>query len=214
MEEAPFLPEHFGRLDEEPDGLFYTMPRKVVHIDETATAAVQQFFRDTLPTDGVILDLFSSWRSHWPAELPKKRLVGIGLNAEEMADNPDLDEYIVQDVNADPRLPFADNTFDAVVITVSIQYVTQPLAVFQEVRRILRPGAPFAVLFSNRMFPTKAIALWRSMDDRQHIDLVASYFHYASGFEDMKAYNRTPSFALTYSDPLYVVMARKAAALP
>jgi SAM-dependent methyltransferase len=208
--ELPFLPEHFGRLDEDPDPLFYTMPRKVVHIDDEAIAAVQEFFRDMLPANGHILDLFSSWRSHWPADLPKQRLVGIGLNAEEMADNPDLDEYVVHDVNADPHLPFADDTFDATVITVSIQYVTQPIAVFREVRRILRPGALFAVIFSNRMFPTKAVALWRSMDDRQHIDLVASYFHYATGFEDIKAFNRTPSFALTYTDPVYVVMARKA----
>jgi len=208
--ELPLQPEHFGRLDEDPDPLFYTMPRKVVHIDEAAIAAVQEFFRDTLPADGVILDLFSSWRSHWPAELPKKRLVGIGLNAEEMAENPDLDEYIVQDVNADPHLPFADNTFDAAVITVSIQYVTQPIAVFREVQRILRPGGLFAVIFSNRMFPTKAVAVWRSMDDHQHLDLVASYFHYAAGFEELKAYNRTPTWALTYTDPVYVVMARKA----
>ena len=208
--EFPFQPEHFGRLDEEPDPRFYTTARKVVHIDEAAIAAVQEFFRDTLPANGHILDLFSSWRSHWPEGFPKQRLVGLGLNAEEMADNPDLDAYVVHDANADPHLPFADDTFDAVVITVSIQYVTQPIAVFRDVRRILRPGGLFAVIFSNRMFPTKAVALWRSMDDRQHIDLVASYFHYATGFEDIKAYNRTPSFALTYTDPVYVVMARKA----
>src|SRR6266853_1831766 len=94
MEEPPFRPEFFARLDEEPDETFYTMPRKVVHIDETAIAAITQGLPEVLPANGVVLDLLSSWRSHWPEGFPKQRLVGLGLNAEEMADNPDLDEYV------------------------------------------------------------------------------------------------------------------------
>ena len=205
----PFRPEHFARLDDEPDPLFYSMPRKVVHIDAAAIAAVQQFFRETLPKDGVVLDLMSSWRSHWPAELPKRRLAGLGLNAEEMMDNPDLDDYVVHDLNTDPRLPFANETFDAVVLTVSVQYLTTPIAVFRDVNRILRPGGLFAVIFSNRMFPTKAVAIWRMLDDSQHTELVSAYFQHAGNFVDLEAQDRTP-FALTYTDPVYVVMARKA----
>jgi ubiquinone/menaquinone biosynthesis C-methylase UbiE len=154
----------------------------------------------------VVLDLLSSWRSHWPEGFPKQRLVGLGLNAEEMADNPDLDEYVVHNVNATPQLPFEADTFDAVVLTVSIQYITQPIAVFQEVGRILRPGGPFVVIFSNRMFPTKAVAIWRMLDDQKHIDLVAAYFDYAGNFVDIKAYNWSPS---GYTDPVYVLLARK-----
>jgi len=209
MTESPCRPEHFARLDDDADTLFYSMPRKVVHIDETAIAAVKQFFRETLPADGVILDLMSSWRSHWPDGFPKQRLVGLGLNAEEMADNPDLDAYVVHDLNAVPRLPFEDDTFDAVVLTVSVQYLTQPILVFRDVNRILRPGGPFAVIFSNRMFPTKAVAIWRALNDQQHSELVAAYFHHASNFVDLATQNRTP-FGLTYNDPVYIVMARKA----
>ena len=102
MEEPPFRPEFFARLDEEPDEAFYTMPRKVVHIDEAAIAAITQGLPEILPPNGVVLDLLSSWRSHWPEGFPKQRLVGLGLNAEEMADNPDLDEYVVHNVNAAP----------------------------------------------------------------------------------------------------------------
>ena len=207
--ESPFRPEHFVRLDEASDAEFYSFPRKVVHIDETAIATVKQFFRDVLPANGVVLDLLSSWRSHWPEGFPKQRLVGLGLNAEEMMDNPDLDDYVVHDVNADPRLPFETDTFDAVAITVSIQYLTQPLEVFREVNRILKPGRPFVVIFSNRMFPTKAVAIWRMLDDQQHLDLVASYFHYAGNFAGTEAHHLTPP-ALAYTDPVYVVMARKA----
>jgi SAM-dependent methyltransferase len=151
----------------------------------------------------------SSWRSHWPDGFPKQRLVGLGLNAEEMADNPDLDAYVVHDLNAVPRLPFEDDTFDAAVLTVSVQYLTQPILVFRDVNRILRPGGPFAVIFSNRMFPTKAVAIWRALNDQQHGELVAAYFHHASNFVDLDTQNRTP-FGLTYNDPVYIVMARKA----
>jgi SAM-dependent methyltransferase len=185
------------------------MPRKVVHIDEAAIAAIKQGLPEVLPANGVVLDLLSSWRSHWPQGFPKQRLVGLGLNAEEMADNPDLDAYVVHNVNTTPQLPFEDATFDAAVLTVSIQYITQPVAVFQEVGRILRPGGPFVVIFSNRMFPTKAVAIWRMLDDQKHVDLVAAYFHYAGTFVDVKAHNWSPS---AYTDPVYVVLAHKAGA--
>ena len=207
--EPPFQPEHFARVDESPDPLFYDFPRKVVHIDDAAIAAVKQFFREVLPPNGVVLDLLSSWRSHWPEGFPKQRLVGLGLNAEEMADNPDLDESVVHDVNADPRLPFEDGVFDAAVLTVSVQYLTKPIEVFREVNRILKPGGLFAVIFSNRMFPTKAVAVWRALDDAQHFKLVNSYFHYAGNFVDLVNQDRTPP-AEHYTDPVYVTMARKA----
>ena len=185
------------------------MPRKVVHIDEAAIAAIKQGLPEVLPANGVVLDLLSSWRSHWPEGFPKQRLVGLGLNAEEMADNPDLDEYVVHNVNTTPQLPFEADTFDAVVLTVSIQYITQPIAVFQEVGRILRPGGPFVVIFSNRMFPTKAVAIWRMLDDQKHVDLIAAYFQHAGNFAEIAAHNWSPS---AVTDPVYVVLARKSSA--
>ena len=208
MNDSPFAHDDFARLDDSPDPLFYAEPRKVVHLDAAACAAVSDFLHDALPPDAEVLDLLSSWRSHWPPELTKLRLVGLGLNAEEMADNPDLDDFVVQDVNAVPRLPFNDGSFDAAVIIVSIQYLTRPVAVFREVGRVLRAGGLFAVLYSNRMFPTKAVAIWRRLGDRQHADLIAAYFEAAGGFADLEARNCSPPFP-PGSDPLYVVMARK-----
>ena len=212
MAESPFRPEHFARLDEASDPLFYDLPRKVVHIDDAAIVAVKEFFLEVLPPHGVVLDLMSSWRSHWPASLPKQRLVGVGLNAVEMEENPDLDDFLVHDVNTTPRLPFEDDIFDAAVITVSVQYLTNPIAVFRDVHRLLKPGGVFAVIFSNRMFPTKAVAIWRTLNDQQHAELVAAYFHHAGNFVDLDFQNRTPP-AATYTDPVYVVIARKADAM-
>src|SRR5262245_39932051 len=154
---------------------------------------VKQVFREVFPAQGVIPDLPSSWRSHWPEGFAKQRLIGLGLNAEEMADNPDLDDYVVHDVNANPHLPFASAMFDAVLLTVSIQYLTQPIAVFRDVNRLLKPAGPFVVVFSNRMFPTKAVAIWRMLNDQQHADLIAAYFQQAGKFVDMEAHEYTTS---------------------
>ena len=203
----PFTPEMFQRMDESDDPLFYAFPRKVVHIDEPAVAAVGQFLAATFAPHSVLLDLMSSWRSHLPPGFVKQRLVGLGLNAEEMADNPDLDEYVVQDLNADPRLPFAADYFDGAVVTVSIQYLTQPLAVFAEVRRVLKPGGPFVVLFSNRMFPTKAVRIWQVLRDERRAELVRAYFHYAEGYEEPVFHDLSPNPGI--SDPLYTVYARR-----
>jgi ubiquinone/menaquinone biosynthesis C-methylase UbiE len=131
------------------------------------------------------------------------------MNAEEMADNPQLASHVVHDVNLDPRLPFADGEFDGAVCAVSIQYVLHPLALFREVRRVLRPGAPFVVSFSNRCFPTKAVAVWLDSTDEQHVALVGAYFEHAGGFTDITAEDRSPS---PHSDPLYVVWARASSA--
>ena len=209
MNDSFFSSDDFVRLDNTPDPLFYLEPRKVVHLDAAACGAVSDFLRDAVPPDAAVLDLLSSWRSHWPSELTKRRLVGLGLNAEEMADNPDLDDFVVHDLNAVPKLPFEDASFDAAVITVSIQYLTQPVAVFRDVSRILREDGLFAILYSNRMFPTKAVAIWRQLNDRQHADLIAAYFKEAGGFTGIRYLNCSPPFPPN-SDPLYVVMAHKA----
>ena len=209
MNDCPFDPHDFARLDDSPDPHFYVEPRKVVHLDAAACAAVSDFLRNAVPPGAEVLDLLSSWRSHWPSELSKSRLVGLGLNAEEMAENPDLDDFVVHDVNAVPRLPFGTASFDAAVITVSVQYLTQPISVFRDVHRILRQGGLFAVLYSNRMFPTKAVAIWRRLGDLQHADLIATYFKEAGGFAGVEFLDCSPPFPPD-SDPLYAVMARKA----
>ena len=203
-----FPAEYFSREDESDDGLFYTQPRFVVHIDELAIAAVGRVFREQIPANSVVLDLMSSWRSHWPADHPKQRLVGLGMNAAEMADNPDLDDYVVHDLNQDPELPFADDLFDAVVVTVSVQYLTRPVETFQQVNRVLKPGGIFIVTFSNRMFPTKAVRLWRGTSDQGHLDLVHSYLEYAGEFEDIKGALTNPEDG-GRGDPLFAVISRK-----
>lgn len=207
--EFGFSQEYFQRVDESVDSEFYAMPRMVVHIDDQAIAAVGRLFRGLIPPNSVVLDLMSSWRSHWPQGHPKARMTGLGLNAAEMADNPDLDEYLVHDLNLDPVLPLEDESFDAVVVTVSVQYMIQPVETFRQVERILRPGGVFIVTFSNRMFPTKAVRIWRESSDKGRADLISTYMEAAGNFTEIKAGFVNPQDSPP-SDPLFAVTCKKA----
>ena len=207
--ESIYPPEHFERVDEDQDSRFYASPRLVVHIDDQAIEAVGRLFRQLIPESSVVLDLMSSWRSHWPEGHPKARMTGLGLNATEMSENQDLGEYLVHNLNLDPVLPFEDESFDAVVITVSAQYLTQPVETFSQVARVLRPGGVFIVTFSNRMFPTKAVRIWRESSDHGRADLISTYMEAAGNFTEIKAGFVNPSDSPP-SDPLLAVTCKKA----
>lgn len=200
-------PEHFRRYDETPDELFYREPRMVTHIDDAAIAAATAFYRELLPAGGSILDLMTSWVSHLPTDVKYGTVAGLGMNAEELEANSRLTERIVQDLNNDPTLPWTDGTFDGAIVTVSVQYLTRPAEVFAEVGRVLRPGAPFALLYSNRCFPTKAVAVWQMLNDREHADLLGLYFRQSGRFGPSQAYDLSPNPGK--SDPLFAVVARR-----
>jgi SAM-dependent methyltransferase len=199
-----FPPAAYARDDDSSDDRFYVVPRRVVHIDDGAIAALGRLYSEVLPVDGRLLDLMSSWRSHLPPVVGPREVVGLGLNADEMADNPQLTSHVVHDVNRDSRLPFGDASFDGAMCAVSIQYIIHPVLLFREVRRVLRAGAPFVVSFSNRCFPTKAVAVWLGSTDAQHLTLVRAYFEAAGGFTDAKEEDRSPG---GNGDPLFAVWA-------
>jgi SAM-dependent methyltransferase len=208
LEESPLKPHFFEREDESPDARFYEQARLLVHIDEYAIEAARRLYGEVLPAAGALLDLMSSYKSHMAPELAWTRLCGLGMNAEELRANDQLTDHVVHDINADPALPFGDDEFDGAVVTVSVQYMTKPIETFREVCRVLKPGAPFVVTYSNRMFPTKAIRIWRALDDRERAGLIATYFKRAGGFGDVSAENRSIDSG-SYNDPLFAVWARK-----
>ena len=178
----PLPPQAFDRVDDTDDAHFYAAPRLVHHIDDGARAAVTALYRELVSEGADVLDLMSSWVSHLPGDVEYARVVGLGMNAAELDANPPLTERRVQNLNADPALPYADGAFDAALCCVSVQYLTRPAAVFSEVGRVLRPGAPFVVTFSNRCFPTKAVAAWRALGDDGHAALVARYAEASGAF--------------------------------
>lgn len=201
---ADFPDGFFARQDETTDARFYEQPRLVTHIDDGAIAAVGRIYRE-LGLDGRILDLMSSWISHF--ESAPNALVALGMNGYELASNEQAVGAVIVDLNQVPRLPFADATFDGATCCVSVDYLNRPLEVFDETARVVRAGGVFCCTFSNRCFPTKAIAGWLNTDDRTHVSLVANYFHRTGPWTDIEAKLVTP--AGTPGDPLYAVWARR-----
>lgn len=207
----PFSSDAFSRQDETPDAAFYHYPRLVTHIDAPAIAVVTQLYREYFRPDTELLDLMSSWVSHLPPEVPYRRVVGLGMNAAELRANLRLDSFVVQDLNQLPVLPFANHEFDGAAVCVSIDYLTQPVAVLREVHRVLRPNSPLVITFSNRCFPSKAIAAWHALDDRGHLALVQRYLEVAGGWQRIALLDRSP--APGRSDPLFAVVAHTALSL-
>ena len=211
-----FTPRAFDRMDPREDALFYSQPRLVQHIDSTAIANITDLYARFLQPGMQVLDLMSSWVSHLPDTLDGLQLTGLGMNARELEQNTRLAHRVVHDLNTQPALPLPDNSFDAVVCTVSVEYLVEPVAVFRELARVLKPGAPAIVTFSDRCFPTKAIALWGELHPFERLALVQEYFRKAGGFgllatETVRGYPRplNDKYAgqMPLSDPLFAAWA-------
>ena len=201
----PELPaDAFEKADRSPDARFYAQARLVTHIDDAAIAAVTALYRGVLPVGGTVLDLMSSWVSHLPGDVAYAEVIGHGMNARELAANPRLDRWFVQDLNADPMLPLPPASVDAACVCVSIQYLQRPVEVFASLAGVLRPGAPVAVTFSNRCFPTKAVAIWQALDGPDQCRLVELYLRRA-GFRTVESRTLRDG---RRSDPLWAVIGR------
>jgi SAM-dependent methyltransferase len=202
------------KLDDTNDNLFYGYPRFVTHVDEAFINQLTDVYRERLQPNTRILDMMSSWVSHLPAEMQFAHVEGHGLNAEELARNPRLNHYFIQNINDNPKLPFPDQDFDAVINCVSVQYIQYPEAVFSEIHRILKPGGVAIISFSNRMFFQKAIQAWRDASEESRVELVKSYFASVPGFStpEVIVHKSTMPNILQWlgapgGDPFYAVIA-------
>lgn len=207
----------FDRGDPTPDSLFYRPPRLVTHIDDSAISAVSDLYTElgidgSSPEPRRVLDLMSSWVSH--LRTAPNELVVLGMNASELDANPMATERVVQDLNADPTLPFVDETFDAVLCCASIDYLVRPVEVLREAARVLRPGGHVVITFSNRCFPSKAIRGWLETDDEGRCAIVVDYLRRAGSFDEPELSLRTSASLRYRGDPLYAVTARRSATHP
>ncbi|CAL5031417.1 unnamed protein product [Urochloa decumbens] len=215
-------PEGRAKLDPRPDRDFYAFPRLVTHVDDAFIAALTDLYRERLRPGWDVLDLMSSWVSHLPPEVAFRRVVGHGLNAQELARNPRLDTFFVKDLNREQELALETGSFDAVLCTVSVQYLQYPEKVFAEIFRVLKPGGVCIVSFSNRMFYEKAIGAWREGTAYSRVQLVTQYFQCVEGFTQPEVVRKLPSaagsspaspldavmrlFGMAGSDPFYAVI--------
>ena len=202
----PYTDADMGRLDPTDDSNFYDSPRFVTHIDDGAIGSLRAYYASTIAEGSDVLDICSSWISHLPEpegtpprEDPRYgrrpmpigslygRVEGLGMNDAELSMNRQLSGYTCADLNKEPKLPYDDASFDVVTCVVSVDYLTKPFEVFQEIHRVLRPGGQCLMSFSNRCFPSKAVAMWLQADDIGRMTIVASYFHYAAAWASIQA---------------------------
>jgi len=216
-----FRAENLKRKDERSDSIFYQTTRLVQHLDSTARRLLREEYGRILPRDARVLDLMGSWDSHLPATYREQSLTVLGMNRQELEKNERADKYLVHDVNENRQLPFADTAFDAIICTASIEYATDPLQLCREAARILMPGGVIAVSFSNRWFPSKAVAIWSHLHEFERLALVVEMLSAEESFADMKTlsirgYPRPDDdpHGLPFSDPVYMVTARKNILLP
>lgn len=227
--QKPFTPYAFSRLDYLNDGIFYTLPRLVYHIDEPAVAALTQYYRRSIHPQSDILDICSSWVSHFPTEFPDTMasISATGMNALEMACNDQLtagytvldwnkkaQEIKAQEKRREPSTPllaqyYEDQSFDVITCACSIDYLVDPVGALRECCRLLRPGGKVIVSFSNRCFGLKATRIWLWSKSPEHLDLLNAYFQYSGGFYPACAFDITAENVSGYQDPMFVVEATK-----
>jgi len=210
--EPPFRESDFSRIDEINDSVFYSVPRLVYHIDEPSVAALTQYYRKSIAPGSSILDICSSWVSHYPLEFKEnmRRISATGVNGLELKVNDQLTDFTAKDLNVDISLPYEDDTFDVVTCVVSIDYLIKPIEVLREVHRVLKKGGKVIISQSNRCFYTKAIQMWVEMNDRQHLELINAYFQYAGGYKPRKAFDiKAEGEGSNRFDPMFIVEAEK-----
>lgn len=213
-----FSGDPFRRKDETSDAAFYHMPRMTDHLDKTALKQVEKLYGSLVPQNADILDLMSSTNSHLPDAFSAAKVTGLGMNQQELESNPQLSTRLVHDLNSNPKLPFSSASFDAVICTVSVEYLTMPMQVFHEVNRVLKPGGIFITSFSNRWFPPKVIDLWTELHEFERMGLVSEYFLQNGNYDRVDTFSiqgfRRPqddhyAQQLPWSDPVYAVWSHK-----
>ena len=204
----------FKRDDPQADGVFYSKDRLVSHIDETARNVLKAVYGKRLKNEAKVLDLMASWQSHLPDDLNLRHVDGLGMNKQELVANPRLSDYVIHDLNQNPVLPYPADHFDAVICSLSVEYLVRPFEVFEDVARVLKPGGLFVVTFSNRWFPPKAIEIWKHIHEFERMALVTDYFLETNRFKKIhtlsqRGYPRpyTDKYfpGLKDADPIYAV---------
>ncbi len=201
------------KLDETDDSQFYAEPRFVYHLDSNFRKSLTQIYQDEIETNSVILDLMSSWDSYLPSGNKYKKIIGHGLNKQELKRNKAFESYWIQNFNLNQEIPLEDKSIDYCLMVAAWQYLQYPEFLVKEISRVLSKKGKFLISFSNRAFWNKSPNIWINSNEEERIQYVRKVL-ISNGFQEPRIIRKFTSqnFSLIpffKVDPFYCVIASK-----
>ena len=198
--------------DESNDSLFYSSPKFVYHLDSNFRQNLSKLYEEEIKNNSTVLDLMSSWDSYLPKNVNYKKVIGHGLNKEELEKNKAFDNYWVQNFNINQKIPLENETIDFCLMVAAWQYLQYPEKISEEIARILNQNGKFIIAFSNRAFWHKAPNIWTYSSEIERIEYVRDIL-VKNGFCEprvIKKFTQENSFLpFLKRDPFYCVISEK-----
>ena len=201
------------KIDESNDEEFYSDPKFVYHLDSNFRQYLSNIYRNEIADNSTVLDLMSSWDSYLPEDKKYKKVIGHGLNKQELEKNKIFDTYWIQNFNLSQKLPLDSESVDYCLMVAAWQYLQYPENLTQEIERILSKKGKFLISFSNRAFWHKAPNIWTTSTEEERVKYVRKVL-ISNGFSEpqiIKKFNQTGLNILNFlsKDPFYCLIATK-----
>ena len=201
------------KLDESNDEEFYSDPKFVYHLDANFRQCLSNVYKKEISDYSTVLDLMSSWDSYLPKGKKYKKVIGHGLNKQELKKNKIFDSYWIQNFNLNQEIPLDQESVDYCLMVAAWQYLQYPEKITKEISRILSCQGKFIIAFSNRAFWHKAPNIWTESTEEERVQYVRKVL-ILNGFHEPKIIKKfnEPSlnlFNFLNKDPLYCLIATK-----
>ena len=201
------------KIDESNDEEFYSSPKFVYHLDANFRQYLSSVYENEIVDYSTVLDLMSSWDSYLPKGKKYKKVIGHGLNKQELEKNKIFDSYWIQNFNLNQEIPLDDRTIDCCLMVAAWQYLQYPENLTREISRILRNNGKFIIAFSNRAFWHKAPNIWTTSTEEERVKYVRKVL-ISNGFNEPKIIKKFNEPALNFfnflnKDPFYCLIATK-----
>ena len=201
------------KLDESNDEEFYYNPKFVYHLDANFRQNLSDLYEREIDNNSTVLDLMSSWDSYLPKEKIYKKVIGHGLNKQELDKNKIFNSYWIQNFNLNQEIPLEKESVDYCLMVAAWQYLQYPENLTREIARILSDQGKIIVAFSNRAFWHKAPNIWTSSNEEERVKYVRRVL-ISNGFDEpkiIKKFNKPALNIFNFSkkDPFYCLIAKK-----
>ena len=201
------------KLDESNDEEFYSEPKFVYHLDANFRHYLTNVYKNEISDNSTVLDLMSSWDSFLPEEKKYEKVIGHGLNKQELEKNKIFDSYWIQNFNLNQEIPLDNGSVDYCLMVAAWQYLQYPENLTREIVRILSNKGKFIIAFSNRAFWHKAPNIWTTSTEEERVKYVRKVL-ITNGFNEPKIIQKFNQPGLNFfnflnKDPFYCLIAIK-----